>query len=188
MAQAAQKWEQQLAQAGRVEIGVPPAKAVWTVLMSVLLLGLGVVALLAPLLVDTMDDWRLYVLPVAGVILILCVPLALSQLSGWWNLVVTPQSVGYRDLQIPWNEVEVVGELTQRVQNTRQKHAAIFLTPQGEDRLLTEGNGLRRTMHKVSSASAKAPAIFPAKMLEGSREEKIHWLASVHARALGYPG
>lgn len=41
----------------------------------------------------------------------------------------------------------------------------------------------------MSGGLVKAPpALYPGKMLAGSRQEKIHWLASVHARALGYPG
>lgn len=178
------EWEQQLLQQGAAEIGLSPAKRVVVVIAGVLFVLLGLLLLMIPLIAGDMDLAPSIVLAVAGVLLLVLAPLVFSQLTGAWNIVVTWQDIGYRSARVPWAEVEVIGEITQHTRGTEQHHAAIVFTPRGHDMLVSQMSGRAAWLQKLNARVLKVPALTPAKLLAGSREEKIAWLASVHMRVL----
>ncbi len=179
-----QEWERQLLQQGTVEIGLSPAKRVVTVIAGVLFVLVGLLLIIIPLMAEGMDLAPRIVLPVTGALLLLLAPLGFSQLTGVWNIVVTWQDIGYRNALVPWSEVEVIGEITQRVRGAQQDHGVIVFTPRGHDMLVSQMGGIGAWLQNLNAKLLKVPALSPAKLLDGSQAEKIGWLASVHMRIL----
>lgn len=174
-------WEAELTQTGRAEITMSTDKKIAAASMGFIFTVLGAAMFVA--VINESDLLNQLFLGFAGILLLALVVLCASWFTGRWNFVVTWDDVGYRHARVPWNEIEGVGRFSQQIRGSKMKLAALILTPRGDDILVEQMGGFGGWLQRLNTRMTGVRVLTPGKLLAGSLQDKIHWLASVHVRA-----